>query len=187
MNNLLGTKAIAVTPSDSAYITDVLPVIIPNSEQVTKIVTATNLSTDLFTIVGHGYIANDMIRFASVGTITGIDTLSRYFIIYVDADTFKIAAGFNGSAIDLGGVTTTLPTIIRTRTMTTVKVAGTLWVGVAGNLNVLLSEHDDTNTATAASNGATLFTGVPVGPFPYQVKKVFATNTTATTIICAYN
>jgi len=187
MNNLLGTKAIAVTPSDTAYITDVLPLIIPKPEQVTKTVTTAVLATDILTIVAHGYIANDMVRFDSVGTITGIDTLLRYYIIYIDADTFKVSASFSGSAIDLGGATTTLPTVIRTRTMTTTKVAGTLWVGVAGNLNVLLTDHDDTNTATAASNGATLFTGVPVGPFPYQVKKVFATNTTATTIICAYN
>jgi hypothetical protein len=187
MNNLLGTKAIAVTPSDTNYITDSLPVIIPAPEQVTKTVTATVLATDLFTIVGHGYLANDVVRFESVGTVTGINTLSRYFVIYVDADTFKVSASFNGSAVDLGGATTTLPTVIETNAMTTVRVAGTLWVGVSGNLNVLLSDHEDTNTATAASNGATLFVGVPIGPFPYQVKKVFATNTTATNIVCAYN
>ena len=187
MNNLLGTKAIAVTPSDTNYITDSLPVMIPRPEQVIKTVTDAVLATDLLTIVGHGYTANDMVRFETVGTITGIDTLLRYYVVYVDADTFKVSASFNGSAIDLGGATTTLPTVAETRQMVTSRVAGTLWVGVAGNLNVLLSDHEDTNTATAASNGATLFTGVPVGPFPYQVKKVFSTNTTATTIICAYN
>jgi hypothetical protein len=187
MNNLLGTKAIAVTPSDTNYITDVIPVIIPNQEQVIKTITAANLSTDLFTVISHGYSANDVVRFPSVGTITGIDTLSRYFIVYIDADTFKVSASFNGSAVDIAGATTTLPTIAETKSMTTVRVAGTLWVGVSGNLNVLLSDHDDTNTTTAASNGATLFVGVPIGPFPYQVKKVFATNTTATNIVCAYN
>lgn len=187
MNNLLGTKAIAVTPSDTNYITDVLPVIIPVPEQVTKTITDTVLATDLFTVVGHGYVNNDVVRFPSVGTVTGIDTLSRYFVIRIDADTFKVSASFNGSAVDLGGATTTLPTVAETRQMVTTRVAGTLWVGVAGNLNVLLTDHEDTNTTTAASNGATLFVGVPVGPFPYQVKKVFATNTTATNIVCAYN
>ena len=187
MNALLGSKAIAVTPSDTNYITDSLPVIVPAPEQVTKTVTAANLGTDTLTIVGHGYLANDVVKFDSIGTITGINVLSRYFVVYVDADNFKVSASFNGSAIDLGGATTTLPTVIKTRSMQTVRVAGTLWVGTAGNLNVLLTDHEDTNTATAASNGATLFSNVPVGPFPYQVKKVFATNTTASNIVCAYN
>jgi hypothetical protein len=187
MNNLLGSKAIAVTPSDTNYITDTISVVVPRPDQVIKTITATVLATDLFTVVGHGYAANDVVRFDSVGTITGIDTLSRYFIIYVDADTFKVSASFNGSAVDLGGATTTLPTIVRTRVQTSVRVAGTLYVGVAGNLNVLLSDHEDTNTTTASSNGATLFSNVPAGPFPYQVKKVFSTNTTATNIVCAYN
>jgi hypothetical protein len=187
MNNLLGSKVIAVTPSDTNYITDVVPVIVPVPEQVIKTVTAANLGTDTLTIAAHGYNANDVLRVESVGTVTGISNLLRYFVIVVDTDNIKLSLSFNGSAVDLGGATTTLPIVARTRVQTTVRVEGTLFVGVAGDLNVLLSEHADTNTATAASNGAQLFKNVPAGPFPYQVKKVFSTNTTATNLDCAYN
>jgi hypothetical protein len=61
-----------------------------------------------------------------------------------------------------------------------------LYIGVSGDVNVLMSSHPDTDTATAASRGAQLFKNVPVGPFPYDVKKVFSTNTTATNILCIY-
>lgn len=58
------------------------------------------------------------------------------------------------------------------------KTPSTLWVGVYGDLNVLLD--DDTNTDTPGSG--TVFKGVQ-GVFPYKVKKVFSTSTTATDIV----
>lgn len=53
-----------------------------------------------------------------------------------------------------------------------------LFVGVMGNINVLLM--DDANTNTASSGR--VFKNVQ-GVFPYAVKKVFATSTTATDIV----
>ena len=66
---------------------------------------------------------------------------------------------------------------------------GTLYVGVAGNLNVLPFAHANTDdaTSTGVAGGAVLYTNVPVGFFPIQVKKVFATGTTASGIICQFD
>lgn len=69
------------------------------------------------------------------------------------------------------------------------KVIGTLYIGVSGDVNVLLAEHADTNNAytTGTPGGALLFKNFPVGPFPYGVRKVFSTGTTATDINCIYD
>lgn len=65
---------------------------------------------------------------------------------------------------------------------------GTLYIGVSGDVVVLLQGHLDTDSAvTTGVGGALLFKNVAVGDFPHQVKKVFATGTTATNIICNYN
>lgn len=68
-------------------------------------------------------------------------------------------------------------------------VIGTLYIGTSGNLNVLPWEHTDSSTAysTGTVDGAVLYTNVPVGFFPVAVKKVFATGTTASGIICQYD
>lgn len=70
-----------------------------------------------------------------------------------------------------------------------VRTFGTLYVGTSGNLNVLPLSHADTNdaTTTGTAGGAVIFTNVPVGFFPIQVKKVFATGTTASGIICQFD
>lgn len=66
------------------------------------------------------------------------------------------------------------------------KTFGTLYIGVSGDVVALPQNHADTNVATTTGvGGAVLFKNVPVGPFPYQVKKVFSTGTTATNILCA--
>ena len=63
---------------------------------------------------------------------------------------------------------------------------GTLYVGVAGDVVVLPQAHADTNnTATTGTGGAVLFKNVQAGQIlPVQVKKVFATGTTASSILC---
>lgn len=66
-----------------------------------------------------------------------------------------------------------------------VRTFGTLYVGTSGNLVVLPAAHADTNSAsTTGVGGAVLYSNVPVGFFPVQVKKVFATGTTASNIDC---
>jgi hypothetical protein len=63
---------------------------------------------------------------------------------------------------------------------------GTLYIGVSGDVVALPQAHADTDSAvTTGVGGAVLFKAVPVGSFPYQIKKVFSTGTTATNILCA--
>lgn len=185
MRNLIGTNAVAVTASDSAYITDSV------AQQVTEasvVATSVTLATDLITKVAHGLLDNDILILPSLGTVTGtgLSTSGNYYVIKIDADTFKLSLNYSGSAIDLGGAATTPPTYQRIFKRSTQRVSGSLYVGVSGDINVLMASHPDTDTATAASRGAQLFKNVPVGPFPYDVKKVFSTNTTATNILCIY-
>lgn len=66
------------------------------------------------------------------------------------------------------------------------KVIGSLYIGTAGNLNVLPAEHSQTNdpTTTGVSNQAIIYYNVPVGFFPVAVQKVFSSGTTASQIVC---
>jgi hypothetical protein len=63
---------------------------------------------------------------------------------------------------------------------------GTLYIGTSGTLVCLPAGHADTNdvASTGSLGGAVIFTNVPVGFFPIQVKKVFSTGTTASGIDC---
>lgn len=54
-----------------------------------------------------------------------------------------------------------------------------LWVGGTGNLAVVMA-GDKSNNGLGTP---VTFNGVPVGRFPYQVRRVMATNTTATNIV----
>lgn len=58
------------------------------------------------------------------------------------------------------------------------KQPGTLWVGTEGDINVLLIDDADTDTASEG----TVYKNVQ-GDFPRVVKKVFSTSTTATDIV----
>lgn len=61
---------------------------------------------------------------------------------------------------------------------TYLSTVGQLYVGTLGDLNVLLEENDDSND----SADGTTYKNVQ-GNFPRNVKKVFATGTTATDIV----
>ena len=185
MKALIGSNAVAVTPSDTNYITDSIAI------QVTEaavLATSVTLASDTITKVAHGLLANDIVTLTNLGTVTGtgIALNSNYFVVYVDADNFKLSLSISGSAIDLTGAATTPPTYQRLFARKTMQVNGSLWVGVAGDLNVLLADHPDTNSATTTSRGAQLFKNVPVGPFPYAVRKVFSTSTNANNILAIY-
>ena len=184
MNNLIGKNAVVVTPSDTAYITDAMAVQV--TEPV-KTITSVAVASDLFTLVGHGLNTNDIIMFNSLGTVTGINLTSNYWVIRIDADTFKITTTLSGTALDITGANTTAPTFTRLFKRTTLAAGGALFVGVGGDIVVLPEGHPDTDIATPASRGAVLFKNVPSGSFlPMSIKKVFATNTTATNILAIY-
>lgn len=63
-------------------------------------------SEDTFSNTGHGYATGDVLYYEDNGTpIGGLSNQTSYFVIRVDADTFKLAAtaddATNGTAIDL--------------------------------------------------------------------------------------
>lgn len=59
---------------------------------------------------------------------------------------------------------------------TILPVTRALYIGTTGNLNVVMSD----------GSVAVLFSNVPVGIFPIQVKQVYSTSTTASTIVALY-
>lgn len=187
MNKLIAESAVAVTPHDTNYITDFLP--LPPDVQTIKICTAVAVASDLFTLANHGLNNNDVVKPTSLGTITsGIALGGTYFVLVQDANTFKLAISPSGTAIDIGGANTTPPVFEVLSVRTQKRVQGTLFIGVGGDVVVLPTAFADNNSATPANRGAVLFKNVPSGTFlPVAVKKVFATGTSATNIICQYD
>ncbi len=183
MKNLIGNNAVVVTPSDTAYITDNM---IAFWREADLAITSVVLGTGVFTKNAHGYNNGDLVGLTTIGTTTGLSTKSQYYVTNVTTNTFTVSNTIGGTTITLGGATTTPPTFFILGRRVTSPVIGSLYVGVSGDLNVLLEGHPDTDSPTAASRGAVLFKNVPVGPFPYAVKKVFSTSTTATNILSVY-
>ena len=179
----IGRNAVTVTPSDTLYIRDSL---ISWQRETPAQVTSVVLATGVFTQNTHGYNNGDAINVQSLGTTTGLVYNTQYFVTNVTANTFTVSASFGGATVTLGGANTTPPTFVIIGRRVTATRPASLYVGVSGDINVLMVDHPDTDIPTASSRGAVLFKNVPVGPFPYAVKKVFNTNTTATQIIAIY-
>lgn len=59
---------------------------------------------DTVTIVGHGYLAGQQVRFRSITGTTGIAMETPYYAVNPTANTFQLAATVGGVAIDLTGV-----------------------------------------------------------------------------------
>lgn len=87
----------------------------------------------------------------------------------------------NASAGDLGSQFRNAIAVTPSDTVDLNPYAKALWVGVAGNLSVVLAgDKGDSGTPV-------LFTNIPVGWFPGQVRRVMNTLTTATTMIAVYD
>jgi len=72
------------------------------------VATSINVANNIFTVVAHGFETGRKIQtsISGGGTLpTGITTTTDYFVIYVDADTFKLATNLAnaeaGTAIDI--------------------------------------------------------------------------------------
>lgn len=65
---------------------------------------------------------------------------------------------------------------ITTNDSTVIPTTRSIYVGVTGNITVRMADGQDT----------VLFSNVPVGVFPIQVDKVYATGTTATNMLALY-
>jgi hypothetical protein len=184
MNFSTSKRVIAVTPSNTDYITGVSwQLIYPSGSGGLTLQTPTSatLASDLFTLASSGLANGDIIVFDSVGTITGISINTQYYIVGVSGNDFQVSLTYGGSAVDLGGATTTMPTFRKEFTFQTIRKTGFLNVTTSGTYRILPVDHFDTNTTTVAPMGAQdvyIAAGVP---FPVQVKKVFTTGSATTT------
>jgi hypothetical protein len=184
MNFSTSKRVIAVTPSDTDYLTGIAWLInYPTGSAGITVQTPTSatLASDLFTLASSGLANGDIIVFNSVGSITGISINTQYYIVNVNGNDFKVSLTYGGTAVDLGGATTTMPTFQKEFTFSTVRKTGFINVTTSGTYRVLPVDHFDTNTTTIASMGAQdvyIAAGVP---FPVEVKKVFSTGSSTST------
>lgn len=181
MNNSTSKRVIAVTPSDTAYLTGMYwQIVYPTGSGGLTVQTPTSatLASDLFTLASSGLANGDIIVFDSLGSITGIAINTPYYVVGVSGNDFQISTTYGGTAVDLTGATTTMPTFRKTQTLQTVRKTGFLNVTTSGTYRILPVDHFDTNTNSVAAMGAQdvyIAAGVP---FPVEVKKVFDTGTT---------
>ena len=96
-------KSVAVIPSDTAYITDQLRT--PVSDAV---IATTSFASDVITKSSHGYAEGDIINCSNAGTSNLVAT-TLYYVKYLTANTFSVAATLGGAAVSMGSTYTTAP------------------------------------------------------------------------------
>jgi hypothetical protein len=173
--------AYIITKSDTDYLTKTVLTGVVEAEKTT---TAVNETTNVFTIASHGWSDGDIVRCTLLGNADGIALNGEYYVRDKDANTFKLSATLNGTAIDETVVVSTFPKFKRIFKIETVAATGDIYVGVSGIVHALLAGSPNTDVTTAQNLGAITFKGVPAGTIlkgPF--KKVFSTTTTATDMV----
>jgi len=65
---------------------------------------AATIANDTFTKSSHGLVNGDVVRLSSLGTITGVSTGPKYYVVNASSsDTFKVSTTLDGAAENLGG------------------------------------------------------------------------------------
>jgi hypothetical protein len=59
--------------------------------------------SDVFTLANHGMVTNELVHITDLGSITGLDLDTAYYVIRIDANDFSLSASLNGGAVDVGG------------------------------------------------------------------------------------
>jgi hypothetical protein len=179
MNTSTAGRVVAVTPSDTNYITAIGWTPDYGNDQTA---TTASLAGDTLTLASNGLANGDILLFSSVGTITGISVNIPYFVVGVSGNDFQVSLTYGGTAANLAGATTTLPTWRKQQDFqSAVQKVGFINVTTSGTYKVLPEDHFDTNTTTVAPMGAQdvyIAAGVP---FPVRVKKVFSTGSASAT------
>ncbi len=62
-----------------------------------------DIATDIFTLAAHGMVTNEVINLTDLGSITGLDLDTLYYVIRVNANEFSLAASLNGGLIPVAG------------------------------------------------------------------------------------
>lgn len=179
MNLSTASRIVAVTPSDTNYLTALTWVQENNAAQTA---TAASLAGNTLTLAGSGLANGDILVFDSLGTITGTGLAinTELYVVGVSGNNFQVSLTYGGSAIDLGGATTTLPSWRKTKDLQTVRKTGFISVQTSGSYKILPAAHFDTDSTTSADMFAQdvyIAAGVP---FPVEVKKVFNTGAAST-------
>ena len=173
MNLSTAQRLVQVTPSDTNYLTAAGWTNFRGTEITPS---AVDLSANTITAAGSGLANGDIVQFTSLGTVTGISINVPYYVVGVSGSTFQVSQSFGGSAIDLTGSTTTLPTFIETQQFNSaIRKTGFISVTTSGTYRVLPALHFDTNSTTVAPLYAQDIYIVAGVPCPVEVKKVFAT------------
>lgn len=67
--------------------------------------TDVDIGTEIITVTGHGYSANQAVNFTSTGTLPGgLSSSNVYYVRDVTTNTFKVSSTIGGSAVDLTSV-----------------------------------------------------------------------------------
>ena len=176
MNLSTANRVVAVTPSDTNYLTAIGWTTF--NPQVQQTATAASLAANTLTLASSGLANGDIIVFDSLGTITGTGLAinTELFVVGVSGNDFQVSLTYAGSAIDLTGAITTLPSWRETKQFNSaIRKTGFISVTTSGTYRVLPAAHFDTNTTTVAPLGAQDVYIVAGVPYPVEVKKVFST------------
>jgi len=94
---------------------------VASSSVKTFLAAAVDIATDIITVTAHGFTTGRKVQISNPGTLpTGISAATDYFVIYLTADTIKLATSLvnsqAGTAIDItnigAGTNTITPTAL---------------------------------------------------------------------------
>lgn len=97
---------------------------------LTVLTAAVNITADTITVTAHKLLTGTKLTYANGGgtSITGLTTATAYYVIAVDADTFKLASSLAnataGTAIDLTGTGNALQTFTGDTATATAAISG---------------------------------------------------------------
>jgi microcystin-dependent protein len=78
--------------------------LVTNSGYSSATFTVTIASPAVFTKSAHGFIGGERIRLSTTGALpTGLNTTTDYYVLFVDANTFRLSLTLSGTAINTSG------------------------------------------------------------------------------------
>jgi microcystin-dependent protein len=91
--------AVSRTTYDSLF-----AVLVTNAGFTSQTFTVTIASPAVFTKTGHGFTGGERLRLSTTGALpTGLNNTADYFVIFVDANTFRVSATPGGTAVNTSG------------------------------------------------------------------------------------
>lgn len=83
---------------------DLFAALVTSAGFTSQTFTVTIASPAVFTRNAHGFTGGERIRLSTTGALpTGLNTTTDYFVIFVNANTFRVSTTFGGSAVNTSG------------------------------------------------------------------------------------